>query len=73
MQSRLSPPCGKAAGQFIHHTNLEDAHADARKLVCYDCGVACDLTRFRFAYMRAFLSHLDLSAIPRAFRRRTAR
>jgi len=47
MQSRLSPPCGKAVGQFIHHTNLEEHSADARKLVCYDCGVACDLTGMR--------------------------
>ncbi|MGO8992707.1 MAG: TIGR03960 family B12-binding radical SAM protein [Polyangiaceae bacterium] len=45
--SRLSPPCGKAAGAFIHATNLEDAGADQRKLVCYDCGVACDLTAMR--------------------------
>jgi radical SAM-linked protein len=34
-------------GQFIHHTNLESHQADARKLVCYDCGVACDLTAMR--------------------------
>ena len=47
LQSRLSPPCGKAVGQFIHHTNLESHQADARKLVCYDCGVACDLTAMR--------------------------
>ena len=26
--SRLSPPCGKAAGAFVHATNLEDALAD---------------------------------------------
>ncbi len=45
--SRLSPPCGKAKGMFIHHTNVSEARADARKLVCYDCGVACDLTRMR--------------------------
>ena len=43
LKSRLSPPCGKAAGMFVHHTNLADATADARKLVCYDCGIACDL------------------------------
>ena len=30
---------------FIHHTNLDDADADKSKLVCYDCGVACDLAR----------------------------
>jgi radical SAM-linked protein len=47
LKSRLSPPCGKAVGAFIHHTNLDDAHADARKLVCYDCGVACDLSAMR--------------------------
>jgi radical SAM family uncharacterized protein/radical SAM-linked protein len=47
LASRLSPPCGKVAGQLIHHTNLTEARADTRRLVCYDCGVACDLTRMR--------------------------
>jgi radical SAM family uncharacterized protein/radical SAM-linked protein len=47
LQNRLSPPCGKAAGMFVHHDNLEDARADARRLVCYDCGVACDMTLMR--------------------------
>ncbi|AKU97284.1 Fe-S oxidoreductase [Labilithrix luteola] len=47
LKSRLSPPCGKVAGAFIHHTNLEDALADDKKLVCYDCGVACDLSAMR--------------------------
>src|SRR6185312_10979675 len=47
LQSRLSPPCGKVAGMFVHHDNLEDARADQRRLVCYDCGVACDLTQMR--------------------------
>ncbi len=47
LQSRLSPPCGKAKGMFIHHTNVAEANDDARKLVCYDCGIACDLTRMR--------------------------
>jgi hypothetical protein len=44
---RASPPCGKVAGQLVHHANLVDASADARRLVCYDCGVACDLTKMR--------------------------
>jgi radical SAM-linked protein len=43
VKSRLSPPCGKAKGMFIHHTNVEDARSDTRKLVCYDCGIACDM------------------------------
>jgi radical SAM family uncharacterized protein/radical SAM-linked protein len=47
LQNRLSPPCGKVAGMFVHHTNTEDALADQRKLVCYDCGVACDMTQMR--------------------------
>ncbi len=47
LKSRLSPPCGKAAGAFVHHTNLEDATNDTRKLVCYDCGVACDLSAMK--------------------------
>jgi radical SAM family uncharacterized protein/radical SAM-linked protein len=47
LKNRLSLPCGNAAGMFIHHTNLDAASADARKLVCYDCGVACDLSAMR--------------------------
>lgn len=47
VQSRLSPPCGKAKGAFIHHTNVRAAEADKRRLVCYDCGVACDMTRMQ--------------------------
>jgi len=45
--SRPSPPCGKVVGQFIHATNLADAEAEKRRLVCYDCGIACDLTKMR--------------------------
>ncbi len=47
LASRLSPPCGKAKGMFIHHTNTQEATADTRKLVCYDCGIACDLGKMR--------------------------
>ncbi len=47
VKSRLSPPCGKVAGMLVHHTNLHDADADQRTLVCYDCGVACDLSKMR--------------------------
>ncbi|HEX3595077.1 MAG TPA: TIGR03960 family B12-binding radical SAM protein, partial [Polyangiaceae bacterium] len=47
LASRLSPPCGKVRGMFVHHTNVADAAADARRLVCYDCGVACDLGKMR--------------------------
>jgi len=47
LKNRLSPPCGKAVGMFVHHTNVEEAEADAKKLVCYDCGIACDMTEMR--------------------------
>ncbi|MEM9730555.1 MAG: TIGR03960 family B12-binding radical SAM protein, partial [Myxococcota bacterium] len=47
IRHRLSPPCGKTIGRFVHHTNVEDAESDKKRLVCYDCGVACDLTKMR--------------------------
>jgi radical SAM family uncharacterized protein/radical SAM-linked protein len=47
LKSRLSPPCGKVAGTFVHATNLEDAAKETKRLVCYDCGVACDLGAMR--------------------------
>jgi radical SAM-linked protein len=44
LKDRLSPPCGKPYKQLLHHTNVADATGGAKqKLVCYDCGVACDL------------------------------
>jgi len=58
LQNRLSPPCGKVAGTFVHHTNVEDAQSDKRRLVCYDCGVACDLTMMRGDRID-FLERLD--------------
>ncbi len=47
VQNRLSLPCGKAAGMFVHHTNLAEANGDAKNLVCYDCGIACDMGAMR--------------------------
>jgi radical SAM family uncharacterized protein/radical SAM-linked protein len=47
LKNRLSPPCGKTIGSFVHYTNVEAAEADKRPLVCYDCGVACDLSQMR--------------------------
>jgi hypothetical protein len=43
----LSPPCGKVKGMFVHHKNASDASADQRRLVSYDCGVACDMTTMK--------------------------
>jgi radical SAM family uncharacterized protein/radical SAM-linked protein len=47
LKDRLSLPCGKVAGNFVHATNLKDAQVEDRKLVCYDCGIACDLGAMR--------------------------
>jgi radical SAM family uncharacterized protein/radical SAM-linked protein len=47
LRGRSSPPCGKVVGQFIHATNVRDAESEKRRLVCYDCGVACDLGKMR--------------------------
>jgi radical SAM family uncharacterized protein/radical SAM-linked protein len=47
LKSRLSLPCGKVAGAFVHPASIEESAKDSRKLVCYDCGVACDLTAMR--------------------------
>jgi len=47
LASRLSPPCGKAKGMFVHHSSVSEANADARRLVCYDCGIACDMSAMR--------------------------
>jgi radical SAM-linked protein len=55
LKGRLSLPCGKVAGAFVHATNLREAHGDDRKLVCYDCGIACDLSAMaeqRLVYLR---------------------
>ena len=60
LKNRVSPPCGKPTGTLLHHTNIEDAEADQRKLVCYDCGVACDLTQMRderLVYLRKLDAH----------------
>jgi radical SAM family uncharacterized protein/radical SAM-linked protein len=48
LKSKASPPCGKAVGDQVHHTNIPDALAAlSQKLVCYDCGVACDLAHMK--------------------------
>ncbi len=44
LKDRLSPPCGKPYKKLLHPSSVEAAEAGARdKLICYDCGIACDL------------------------------
>ena len=47
LKSRVSPPCGKPFGAKVHATTPDEAVADARRLVCYDCGIACDMSEMR--------------------------
>jgi radical SAM-linked protein len=47
LKDRVSPPCGKPKGSLLHPTTIEDAEADQRKLVCFDCGISCDLTQMK--------------------------
>ncbi len=58
LSGRLSAPCGKPGGQQVHHTNVQDAEADQRPLVCWHCGIACDLGRMRDERLE-FLEGLD--------------
>ena len=44
LKDRLSPPCGKPFKKLLHPSSVAAAEAGAAdKLICYDCGVACDL------------------------------
>jgi radical SAM family uncharacterized protein/radical SAM-linked protein len=56
LKDRLSPPCGKVYKRLLHPNNVAEAEAlAAKKLVCYDCGVACDLDQMkaeRLYYLR---------------------
>ncbi|MCA9661160.1 MAG: TIGR03936 family radical SAM-associated protein, partial [Myxococcales bacterium] len=47
LRGRVSPPCGKPAGAQVHHKTVEEAIAERRRLVCYDCGIACDMSEMR--------------------------
>ena len=69
LKDRLSPPCGKPFGSLRHKTNLEDAEKETGKLVCFNCGVACDMTRMRderIEFLRKLDAHGDGNSIPLA-------
>ncbi len=61
LRGRASPPCGKPVSMQVHHTNARAARADDRRLVCYHCGVACDLAGMRSERI-AFLQELGAEA-----------
>jgi len=50
LKDRLSAPCGKPKGAVVHPPTLAEAEAEGyrnRQLVCYHCGVACDLSAMK--------------------------
>ncbi len=61
---RASPPCGKPAGQLVHHPTVREARDDDRRLVCYHCGVACDLDQMREERIEFLESMGATGAIP---------
>jgi len=56
LKDRLSPPCSKPYKKLLHPASVAEAEAGWRdKLICYDCGVSCDLTAMkeeRLYYLR---------------------
>ncbi|MGA2447973.1 MAG: TIGR03960 family B12-binding radical SAM protein [Polyangiaceae bacterium] len=58
LNNRLSPPCGKVAGTFVHASNVAQADGETKPLVCYDCGIGCDLSAVR-SQRRAYLNALS--------------
>jgi radical SAM family uncharacterized protein/radical SAM-linked protein len=57
MASKPSPPCGKPAGAQMHPTTIAEHDAETRRLVCYHCGVDCDMDQMRVE-RRSFLQQL---------------
>jgi radical SAM-linked protein len=72
MRNKLSPPCGKPAGAQVHPADLQTHDADTRRLVCYHCGVACDMKAMRDE-RREFLEKLGAFEPRRGDRARQAR
>ena len=70
LKNRLSPAVRQAFGSCSTTRNLADAEAPTqRKLVCYDCGVACDLGAMkeeRLFYLRRMNAWLPSETKPAA-------
>ena len=72
LKDKLSPPCGKPVGRLLHPASVADAQAAAQsKLVCYDCGVNCDLDEMksqRLFYLRRMNAWSPREPLPSARR-----
>ena len=48
LKDRLSPPCAKPYKKLLHPASVAEAEAGQKdKLICYDCGVSCDLSAMK--------------------------
>jgi radical SAM family uncharacterized protein/radical SAM-linked protein len=70
LKDRLSPPCGKPYKKLLHPSSVAAAEdAAAAKLICYDCGIACDLGAMkeeRLFYLRRMNAWLPSETKPAA-------
>ncbi len=63
LKDRTSHPCGKPGKRLTHYNNIEEASEDKRRLVCYDCGIVCDLTQMkseRIDHLEYLDAHQDM-------------
>jgi radical SAM-linked protein len=72
LKDRLSPPCGKPYKKLLHPSSVAAAEAGHKdKLICYDCGVACDLggmkeeRLFYLRRMNAWTKPVDAAPVAR--------
>lgn len=62
LKGRSSPPCGKPFGAKVHATSVAQAEEDKRRLVCYDCGIACDMSNMRGERIEALRELVEVKA-----------
>src|SRR4029078_4613073 len=61
LKDRLSPPRGKPFKKLLHPSSVAAAEeAAAAKLICYDCGIACDLGAMKQERL-FYLRRMDVS------------
>lgn len=72
LRHQAATPCGKPAHKLLHPPTVADAEAGASsKLVCYDCGVSCDLDGMkqeRLYFLRRMNAWSPRVPLPRARR-----
>jgi radical SAM family uncharacterized protein/radical SAM-linked protein len=69
LRHQAATPCGKPAHKLLHPPSVADAEAAAeKKLVCYDCGVSCNLDGMkqeRLYFLRRMNAWAPRAPLPR--------